>query len=492
MKINLKKLSLQGKMSCIFILANTLVFLATILLFGEINSMSREMDMVFKDNMHLNELSDALTAVQDSMTDYLNAKTSDSLEEFYRNEQAYAGMIEELNDRIVGTAFLRMERSIRYMSQEYLEVVEQTIEAKRGRNVEKYRVRYENASQMYGYINTYINSLNSERFKNNSENYSRLSESFHRFEGISMLVLAVVVVGNIVVIIRITGSMIRPLKSLAVSADEVARGNFETGLLPVTSEDEIGIVTKAFNQMVISIRQYIERLRQSMEIQQSLKEKELMMEAHLKDAQLKYLQAQINPHFLFNSLNAGAQLAMMESADRTYDYIQNMAAFFRYNIKKDHDEVTLEEEIRLVDNYIYILNVRFSGEIHFEKKVDESLLGEHIPSMLLQPIVENSVNYGIRNIDWEGRIVLSVYREEGKVCISIKDNGVGMTEERIEQVMQNCISHQEDVGDSNGVGLNNVMERLHLFFDGAEEFVMMSEGPGRGTEVVIRIPYLKM
>lgn len=112
-----------------------------------------------------------------------------------------------------------------------------------------------------------------------------------------MLVLAVVVVGNIVVIIRITGSMIRPLKSLAVSADEVARGNFETGLLPVTSEDEIGIVTKAFNQMVISIRQYIERLRQSMEIQQSLKEKELMMEAHLKDAQLKYLQAQINPHF---------------------------------------------------------------------------------------------------------------------------------------------------------------------------------------------------
>lgn len=92
-----------------------------------------------------------------------------------------------------------------------------------------------------------------------------------------------------------------------------------------------------------------------------MKEKELLMETHLKDAQLKYLQAQINPHFLFNSLNAGAQLAMMESADRTYDYIQNMAAFFRYNIKKDHDEVTLEEEIRLVDNYIYILNVRFSG-----------------------------------------------------------------------------------------------------------------------------------
>ena len=479
-------------MSCVFILANMLVFLVTLLLFTGINSMFREIDMVYEDNMHLNELSDALTAVQDSMTDYLNAKTSDSLEEFYRNEQTYTEMVEGLNDKIAGTAFLRMERSIRHMSREYLDVVGQTIEAKRGRNVEKYRVRYENATQMYDYINTYINSLNNERFRNNSENYSRLSDAFRRFETISILVLAVVIVGNVVLIIRFTGGMIRPLKGLATSADEVAKGNFNVELIPVAAEDEIGIVTKAFNQMVVSIRQYIERLRQSMEIQQSLKEKELMMEAHLKDAQLKYLQAQINPHFLFNSLNAGAQLAMMESADRTYDYIQNMAAFFRYNIKKDHDEVTLEEEIRLVDNYIYILNVRFSGEIHFEKKVDESLLGVHIPSMLLQPIVENSVNYGIRNIDWEGRIVLSVYREEEKVCISIKDNGVGMTEERIAQVMQNCISHQEDTGDSNGVGLNNVMERLHLFFDGAEEFVMMSEGPGRGTEVVIRIPYLKM
>ena len=86
MRINPKKLSLQEKMSCVFILANMLVFLVTLLLFTGINSMSREIDMVYEDNMHLNELSDALTSVQDSMTDYLNAKTSDSLEEFYRNE----------------------------------------------------------------------------------------------------------------------------------------------------------------------------------------------------------------------------------------------------------------------------------------------------------------------------------------------------------------------------------------------------------------------
>ena len=133
-----------------------------------------------------------------------------------------------------------------------------------------------------------------------------------------------------------------------------------------------------------------------MEIQQSLKEKELMMEAHLKDAQLKYLQAQINPHFLFNTLNAGAQLAMMEGADRTYDYVQNVAEFFRYNVKKGNETVTVREEIELVDNYIYILNVRFSGEIHYEKKIEESLLSIQMPGMILQPVVENCVNHGIR------------------------------------------------------------------------------------------------
>ena len=84
-------------------------------------------------------------------------------------------------------------------------MVGQTIEAKRGRNVEKYRVRYENATQMYGYIDTYINSLNNERFRNNSENYSRLSYAFRRFETISILVLTVVIVGNVVLIIRFTG-----------------------------------------------------------------------------------------------------------------------------------------------------------------------------------------------------------------------------------------------------------------------------------------------
>ena len=214
------------------------------------------------------------------------------------------------------------------------------------------------------------------------------------------------------------------------------------------------------------------------------------MEAHLKDAHLKYLQAQINPHFLFNTLNAGTQLATMERADKTSQYIQHVAAFFRYNIQ-ENDEVSLAQEIQLVDTYIYILNVRFSGEIQFTKEIEsEDLLDIRIPGMILQPIVENSVNYGIRNIERTKRISISVYRVDDNVCISVLDNGVGMSQELIREVLNGEYRNdpESDKKHGNGVGLNNVIERLRLYYNGTNNFEIISNGRDQGTEVVITVP----
>lgn len=480
-----KSLPLQKKISGIYMFANALILAVNMLLLIGINSMTNEIDMVYQGNMHLNELEEALANVQDDMTSYLSVKTTDALENYYRSEQTYREMIQELSDDVTGVSFDRMERNIKNMSEQYLDAVSQTIEAKRGRNVEKYRIRYENATQLYNYIDTYIESLNSEQFKYNTENYIEILQAFRYFEIMSIVIMMIVIIGNVIVIIRLAGNIISPLKELAGQADEVAKGNFEIQLKEVDSRDEIGVVTKAFNQMVTSIREYIERLRQSMEVERELKEKELMMEAHLKDAQLKYLQAQINPHFLFNTLNAGAQLAMMEGADRTYRYVQNMAEFFRYNVKKGEEIVTVGEEIELVDNYIYILNVRFSGEIHFEKDVDESLLHVQMPSMILQPIVENSVNHGIREMGGAGKILLSVYQEEEYVCISVKDNGVGMSREIIEKVLSGSYKDEKKASDSNGVGMDNVIGRLKLFTGSQKVVDIRSDGPDMGTEFII-------
>lgn len=477
--------SLQVKISSIYIVTSLLVMLVNVALLAGINSMSNRLDTVYQDNLRLNEFSDAISAVQDAMTIYLNAKTSDSLENYYRSEQVCANMATDLNEEVTGRSFDRMERNIRHMSEYYLEEVAQTIEAKRGRNVEKYRLHYENATSMYDYIETYISTLNMEQFRSNSERYSELLARFRFFEAVSVAAIILVMLSNVCIILSFVGAIIRPLKKLAGSADEVAKGNFAIDLLPVESEDEVGVVTGAFNSMVVSIGRYIEQIRESMEAERALKERELLMEGHLKDARLKYLQAQINPHFLFNTLNAGAQLSMMEGADRTYEYVQKVAQFYRYNMKKSEETVTVAEEVEMVDSYIYILNVRFAGDIHYEKRIEESLLQVEMPGMILQPIVENCVNHGIREMGDKGVICLSLYEKEGAVFVSVRDNGVGMSGETIEKVMSGSWREENMASGGNGVGMDNVISRMKLFTDNENVMTIKSAGAGMGTEVCL-------
>lgn len=488
MKNRWKTFTIQKKLTLTFILTTTIILVVNFYLYNNINSLVNNIDAIYMSNVKLNELSETLTSVQESMTDYLNTKTSDAMEEYYRNEQDYNNQIQELNDRTTGNELLLMEKNIRNMSEEYLKMTDQTIEAKRGRNVEKYRINYDSATQMYEYIRTYVDSLNNEQFVENSNTYKEFFLSVYYVERVSIVFLIAIAVCNLLLISFLTRNITSPLRVLAATANQVAGGNLDVELISIQNQDEIGVVSKAFNKMLISIREYIVKLTDSMEKERKMKEKELLMETHLKDAQLRYLQAQINPHFLFNTLNAGAQLAMMEGADCTYEYVQNMADFFRYNVQKNNKTVTIREEINLVDNYIYILNVRFSGEIHFKKNIDESLLRYPIPCMILQPIVENSVNYGIRDIPWEGVIELSVFSRDDSVCISIRDNGIGMSEEKIAKIMSSQLKTSDISDDSNGIGLDNVIGRLKLFYGTDDVISIISDGEDRGTETIIYIP----
>lgn len=484
-------MTLQQKLMALFCLTSVVILTVNLYTYAVISHMMERVENVYISNVNLNDLSEGLDDLQVAMSDYLRTKTSDAMEEYYRSEQKYRMLLDSLNREATDNEMLLTEKNIYGLSQSYLELTGDAIQAKRGRNVEKYAFCYAQASELYDEVNTFIYSLNNEQFKNNSVTYQTLVQSLKYMEFITVIVLVLVLVGNASLIVLSTNSITMPLKLLAASANEVAKGNFEIEALPVEQADEVGIVTGAFNQMVESIRDYIEQLRETLARENQLKEREFLMQNHLKDAQLKYLQAQINPHFLFNTLNAGAQLAMMENAEKTEQFLLNVSAFFRYNVRQGDEQVTLGEEIRLVDNYVYILNVRFAGEILFEKDVDESLNNVVVPGMILQPLIENAVNYGIRNIDWEGRIELSVHRKENNICISVWDNGAGMTKERIAQVLDGEISEESQSAASNGVGMRNVIERLKLFFNDQAQLDIYSEGLNMGTEVVLTIPFAR-
>ena len=314
--------------------------------------------------------------------------------------------------------------------------------------------------------------------------------SLHYSQFLCLSIFIIVSLMNVLLIILLTSTITRPLTKLSEKAKEISSGNPENvEPLMIDSNDEIGHVTRAFNRMLVSIKEYIGRIREQMVTESAMKEKSLLMENHLKDAQLKYLQAQINPHFLFNTLNAGAQLAMMEDAKRTGDYIQKMADFFRYNVKKDNEKVRIAEEIELVDSYIYIMNVRFSGEISFRKEIDESLLDVIVPSMILQPIFENSVKYGIDNLDERSiEIVLSLYKKERFACVEIRDNGKGMDQKIIDQLLsRQPLEYSKKPDDEKSVGLTNVIARLDNFFNGKEKIEIKS-AENQGTSVIIWIP----
>lgn len=480
--------SIRIKLLFVYLAVIAIIFGVNLYIYFTINEMTENIDKVYESNVMLNELQSSLVQTHKYVETFLDTRDTEALEGYYRNEQEYRSSLENLNTAILGEASLIAEKNIYHMSECYLDAANRAIEAKRGRNVAKYKEYYDEADNLYGYMNSYIYQLNNQQFYNNSNNYKSLFSALNYTETSNLAILGMAGTFSTVLLILLTRDITSPLNGLARAAGEVAKGTLDIELSGSVHNDEIGIVTNAFNQMVGNLKNYIKQLKDSMELESAMKEKQLKMEAHLIDAQLKYLQAQINPHFLFNTLNAGAQLAMMEGADRTYQYVQNVADFFRYNVRKNNKVVTLREEIELVDNYIYIIHVRFSGDIWFQKTIDEELIDVLMPGMVLQPLVENCINHGFCTVEWDKMIELSVYRERDSICVSVRDNGVGISGEKIDRIMHDGLNFDDLREAANGVGLDNVISRLRLFYGREDVVEITSAGENMGTEVAIYIP----
>lgn len=481
-----RELSISKKVYFLIFYSTCIIFAVNMIIWNSAQGLITQIDSVYGSNVSLSDLQESLEAVQESMTAYLDNKTSSTMEQYFSDSARYSQLIQSLEKEISSKESRLMEKNIRCLSETYLALTNATVEAKRARNVEKYKADYEQSVALYGYIQTYIYSLNNSQFKKNANQYSVLLQAMGYTEGINFAIIAVMMLIEVLLLSAALKKITKPLSDLSRAAGEVAAGNFDTPLPESVNGDEVGTVVAAFTKMVISVRTYIEELKKSMQVQAELKQHELEMENNLKDAKLKYLQAQIHPHFLFNCLNAGVQLTMLEDAPKSYAYFQNMADFFRYNLK-GQEEVTLEEEIKLIDQYMYILNVRYAGEIQYEKQIDESVLSLKMPSMVLQPIVENSVKYGIGELERDKKIEIEVTAMDKIVCICVRDNGVGISKEQIEKIMSGEHS-EEQSQDSNGVGLANVISRLKLFYHTDEVVEINNLGHHVGTEVMLYLP----
>jgi two-component system sensor histidine kinase YesM len=216
-------------------------------------------------------------------------------------------------------------------------------------------------------------------------------------------------------------------------------------------------------------------------------DKEYKSEIETRNAQFKALQAQINPHFLYNTLQLVGGMAMAYKADEIYSIIRAISDMFRYITGKQGDMVLIDREIDHIKNYLHIQNLRFGGKVETDIFIEEGTEGFMIPMLTIQPLVENAFNHGFEKKLGLWKLSLEVQKVFDDIEITITDNGVGITEEKLDDLREQvkCMTHP--LNTKGSIGIKNVASRIRLYF-GNDYGLDISSEVGKGTKVVIRIP----
>ncbi|ACM61619.1 two-component system sensor histidine kinase YesM [Caldicellulosiruptor bescii] len=275
----------------------------------------------------------------------------------------------------------------------------------------------------------------------------------------------------------IVNSVVSRLSVLARHIKKARKQQFESINIEA-GKDEIGQVIEEFNIMARKIKELLEK-----EIKYELRQKELALEK--KQAEINALQSQINPHFLFNTLETIRMRSMLKKEFETANAIKLLAKLLKRSIRWENDLITIEEEISAIYDYLEIQKYRFGEKLKFEIEVDEDVKSTKIPKMTIQPLVENACVHGIENSKGEGRIVVKVLKEGDMIAIHVEDNGKGLEDDKITELLRSVKGLSSDKVSS--VGLKNVFRRLELFYNKDFSFEILRSQLG-GLKVVIKIP----
>jgi sensor histidine kinase YesM len=322
----------------------------------------------------------------------------------------------------------------------------------------------------------------------NTEYSSTLVKYRNRETQVYMILMSIIFVSFILSMI-LSKDLSNTIGKLRNYAELLSKAQWEIADLDDQKYDELNSLAKAFNKMKSSIREFIDEINRKAEIENNYNKEKLKSaekDKLIKETQLLALQSQINPHFLFNTLNTVSRMAMFENASNTVTLIAATSKILRYNLTYKDKLVKLKEEIDMIKAYVTIQETRFQDQMDFEFDIDYSLEYINIPTMLIQPIVENAIIHGLSEIDHGGNISISVKRQKEFAAISIKDNGKGIEEEKIYSIL-NYEKLTKEKSDTTGLGVSNVKQRLELYFN-KNNLMNITSKLGQGTEVTLLIP----
>ena len=282
-------------------------------------------------------------------------------------------------------------------------------------------------------------------------------------ERIYLFVILALILGMIISLL-LAWSVTQPLKQLSEEMGRIKSGNLDSKI-ESKRKDEVGILIDSYNYMIGEIKRLVNEVYEEKMAQ--------------KTAEIKALQAQINPHFLYNTLDTVNWMLLDRGEDDISDIILNLGDLMKYSISGSNNLVPLREEIKYVRSYLEIQKCRMEDRLDYSISVADNCIECKCPKLLLQPIVENAIKHGIEPLARGGRIEIEAFLGRGGLNILLKDNGKGMEEEEIENIIS---------GNAN-IGLNNVMKRIKLLY-GQEYGLHIQSQKNEGTEVDLSIPAL--
>ena len=343
--------------------------------------------------------------------------------------------------------------------------------------------------KMQEYLQTYARRLVQVTLKEGNDSYQEKVPVFYNMPYL-ILAISAVFMGFVMFLTKIlSNALVSPAVLLAQCARKITKNDF-TGEDPsVENRDEMGELVRAFNKMKRSTKGYIDTLKENHRMSELLHREEIErveMEKQLSGARLELLKSQINPHFLFNTLNMIACMAKLEEAVTTERMISSMSSLFRYNLKTSEQIVTLARELKVVQDYMYIQQMRFGSRILYSCDLKVDAEQAMIPAFTLQPVVENAMVHGLSKKEQGGRVHVRIWEQGKRLVISVADTGLGMSEERLAEVTE---AMKERRTSRIGIGLGNIYKRIHMMYKQGEFRIASIEG--RGTVIQMFIPQEK-
>jgi two-component system, sensor histidine kinase YesM len=288
-------------------------------------------------------------------------------------------------------------------------------------------------------------------------------------KGIWMLV-GVSVLGLLLLLLLIN-SITTPIRRLEESIRSVEDGNFDHRIT-VTSNDEIGMLSRHYNTMIGRIDELIKEIKENYKARQDLEK--------------LVLQSQINPHFLFNTLNSIRNIAIIQNSNTVAQSLKSLITLLQSSIRIGQDFITISEEIEQIKNYVEIQKLRYCDRFDVGYEIDEHLLDCQVLKFSLQPIIENAIFHGIEAKDGPGLIKINIQQNDKNVVYRIEDNGIGFDEKQLAKISKDLDDEIRTRG-FNQIGLKNVQDRIHMFF-GPEYGIVIESEYGKGTIVIMTIP----